>query len=219
MAKVRRMAPLLSVFGRLWPTVGSIMVYAGVEDLPPLYICPPLWGCLNMRGSRSPTEQRQLKAKLPTYPDLGADTLLDLLSTGHKKNRPCFYIFLLKRIKWELEIRSLADRRALNQVDKQFGETTPKKFCSFFSKKLVVCEICYIFAAAWGRNPELRCISFYFALYWKDVGNLFGIVRMKKQRDGRRWLSSQRVSAMHHALAWQHSYSLRGVPIRRLPLR
>ena len=58
-----------------------------------------------------------------------------------------------------------------------------------------------------GEILSRRCISLYFALYQRRLRNFLwnsSIYEVKgRSQDG---YSSQRTSAMHHALAWKHSY-------------
>ena len=62
-------------------------------------------------------------------------------------------------------------------------------FLKKFGKKVYGFEKNTIFVATWGEIPSHRCISFYFALYRKDLGNLFGIVRMRSKGKGHGWHS------------------------------
>ena len=48
-----------------------------------------------------------------------------------------------------------------------------------------------------GEIPSRRCISFYFALYRSDVGNLIGNSSNEKQGKGQEWHSRQRCSYAH----------------------
>ena len=63
-----------------------------------------------------------------------------------------------------------------------------------------------------GEIPSRRCISFYFALYRSDVGNLIGNSSNEKQREDQEWHSRQHCSYAH-AYGVAHSYMLAGVPI------
>ena len=70
-----------------------------------------------------------------------------------------------------------------------------------------------------GEIPSRRCISFYFALYRKDLGNLFGIVRMKKQREKPRMAFPPTLQLCTRLwrgcilICWQ-GFQFRGLPLR-----
>ena len=51
-----------------------------------------------------------------------------------------------------------------------------------------------------GEIPSHRCISLLFRTYRKDLGNHFGIVRFKKQRDSLRRQSSHDLYVAMHTL-------------------
>jgi hypothetical protein len=58
-----------------------------------------------------------------------------------------------------------------------------------------------------GEIPSRRCISFYFALYRRRLRNfLWNSSNEEAREKPKEGYSSLRASAMHHALAWQHSY-------------
>ena len=58
-----------------------------------------------------------------------------------------------------------------------------------------------------GEILSRRCISFYFALYRRRLRNfLWNSSILEAREEPKEGYSSLRTSAMHHALAWQHSY-------------
>jgi len=74
----------------------------------------------------------------------------------------------------------------------------------------------YICSGIGGEIPNHRCISLLFRTYRKDLGNHFGIVRFKKQREThKRRFPLQPLFSYAHAFGVVHSYKVVGVPIPR----